>query len=225
MKKNIIILLFLFTFTAVFHSQAQRHYKPELEIGAKLGTSFSRVSFQPSVKQNMLLGYEGGVSFRYIEEKYFGFLVELNFVQRGWKENFEEDPYSYTHTLNYVELPFMTHIFFGNRHVRGFFNLGPQIGFMISDSYSTNFDIHNLPDFTRKNKVNEIYTMPIKNRVDYGISGGAGIEFRIRKNSILLEGRYYFGLADFYGNRKKDVFASSPNQTISVTLGYMFHLK
>ena len=73
------------------------------------------------------MGYTGGVSVRYIEEKFFGLIAEINFTQCGWNETFEEDPYTYTHTLNYVTIPFLTHFFFGNRVVRGFVNAGPQI--------------------------------------------------------------------------------------------------
>ena len=86
----------------------------------KGGTTLSRVSFTPTVTQSLLLGYTGGVSVRYIEEKFFGLIAEINFTQCGWNETFEEDPYTYTHTLNYVTIPFLTHFFFGNRVVRGF---------------------------------------------------------------------------------------------------------
>lgn len=37
--------------------------------------------------------------------------------------------------------------------------------------------------------------MDIAHRFDYGITAGAGIEFRIKKtHGIVLEGRYYYGL-------------------------------
>ena len=88
--------------------------------------------------------------------------------------------------------------------VRGFINAGPQIGFLLGDSYKSNFDIHNLPEFSQKSKVKEIYTMDIAHKIDYGIMAGAGIEFRIaRSHGIVLEGRYYYGLGDIFRNRKK----------------------
>ena len=132
--------------------------------------------------------------------------------------------YTYTHTLNYVTIPFLTHFFFGNRVVRGFVNAGPQIGLLLGDSYKSNFDIYNLPEFSQKSKVKEIYTMDIAHRFDYGITAGAGIEFRIKKtHGIVLEGRYYYGLGDIFKNRKKDVFAASHSQIITVSLGYLYH--
>ena len=218
-------ILFVIAVVSLQSGLAQRSdYQPEFTVGVKGGTSLSRVLFSPTVTQSLLLGYTGGVSVRYIEEKFFGLIAEINFTQCGWNETFEEDPYTYTHTLNYVTIPFLTHFFFGNRVVRGFVNAGPQIGLLLGDSYKSNFDIYNLPEFSQKSKVKEIYTMDIAHRFDYGITAGAGIEFRIKEtHGIVLEGRYYYGLGDIFKNRKKDVFAASHSQIITVSLGYLYH--
>ena len=114
-------ILFVIAVVSLQSGLAQRSdYQPEFTVGVKGGTTLSRVSFTPTVTQSLLLGYTGGVSVRYIEEKFFGLIAEINFTQCGWNETFEEDPYTYTHTLNYVTIPFLTHFFFGNRVVRGF---------------------------------------------------------------------------------------------------------
>ncbi len=204
---------------------AQRSdYPPEFTVGAKGGATLSSVAFSPRVTQSMILGATGGVSIRYIEEKYFGLIAEVNYTQCGWNETFEKDPYQYSRTLNYITIPFMTHIFFGNKKVRGFVNLGPQVGILLGDSYKSNFDINDLPSFSQKGKIPEIYTMEIARKFDYGITGGVGIEFRFKKvHGVMLEGRYYYGLGDIFNNRKKDVFASSHNQTISIAVGYLYH--
>ncbi len=204
---------------------AQRSdYRPEFTVGIKGGTTLSSVSFSPRVTQSLLLGYTSGVSIRYIEEKFFGLIAELNFTQCGWNETFEEDPYQYSHRLNYVSIPLMTHFFFGNKVVRGFINAGPQMSLLVNDSYKANFDINNLPEFSQKSKVTEIYNMDIAHKFDYGITAGAGIEFRFKKvHGLMLEGRYYYGLGDIFKNRKKDVFAASHNQIISISLGYLYH--
>ena len=155
-------ILFVIAVVSLQSGLAQRSdYQPEFTVGVKGGTTLSRVSFTPTVTQSLLLGYTGGVSVRYIEEKFFGLIAEINFTQCGWNETFEEDPYTYTHTLNYVTIPFLTHFFFGNHVVRGFVNAGPQIGLLLGDSYKSNFDIYNLPEFSQKSKVKEIYTMDI----------------------------------------------------------------
>ena len=64
---------------------AQTHYEGTIAVGGKAGASLSRVNFNPSVEQTMLPGMTAGVMFRYVEEKNFGLIAELNLTQRGWK--------------------------------------------------------------------------------------------------------------------------------------------
>lgn len=170
-----------------------------------------------------------GVMFCYIEEKNFGLIAELNMTQRGWKENLEESDYNYNHHLTYLELPIMTHIFFGNQRVKGFFNLGPELNVMIGDGISSNFaykEAEGLEYFNQNTRHIEQLTMPVKNKLDYGICGGAGMELNLNaKHSLLLEGRFYYGLTDIFPNHKTDIFSSSNSMSITVTLGYFYRLK
>jgi hypothetical protein len=207
---------------------AQRHYLPHIHVGVHGGISMSKQSFYPSIKESMFNGTMFGVSFRYAEERHVGLLAELNVEQRGWKENFEEYPFSFQRRLTYIELPIMTHIFFGSRTFKGFFNLGPELGYMIGNSISANFDYNSLPnvaDFP-SNRHYEQMQMDISNKFDFGITAGAGCEIILkRKHSILLEGRYYYGLGNIFPSSKKDTFSASRGSTIQVTLGYLFRLK
>ena len=63
---------------------------------------------------------------------------------------------------------------------------------MISDKISADFDYRDpalVADFPIANRMTEQMATPIKNKFDYGIAGGAGIEFYISpRNSITLEG-------------------------------------
>ena len=68
--------------------------------------------------------------------------------------------------------------------------------------------------------------MEIKNKVDYGITAGLGCELKIgRRNSIFIEGRYYYGLGNIYSSSKRDEFSASRGTSIIASLGYYFHLK
>lgn len=207
---------------------AQRHYVPHVHVGVHGGVSLSKQSFFPSVKESMLQGMNFGFSFRYAEERHVGILVELNMEQRGWKEDFEEHPFNFERQLTYIELPIMTHIFFGGRNVKCFFNLGPEVGYMIGDKTTANFDYMaapNVPDFP-SNRRYEQMQLDIHSRFDYGITAGAGVEFIIRKrHSITLEGRYYYGLGNIYPSSKRDTFSASRGSSIQITLGYQFRIK
>ncbi len=220
----VIIATLIALFTA-----AQTHYQGTIAVGGKAGATFSRLNLNPSVEQMMLPGMTAGVMFRYIEEKNFGLVAELNMTQRGWKENLEESEYSYSHRFTYLELPIMTHIYFGNQRVKGFFNLGPEINLMLGDGISSNFDYKNAGDldyFVTNTRHIEQMTMDVNNRFDYGICAGAGLELNLNtKHSLLLEGRFYYGLTDVFPNHKTDIFSSSNSMTVSVTLGYFYRLK
>ncbi len=209
-------------------SYGQTHYSSNVAIGVKGGVDFSQVFFNPSVQQKICIGMTGGVMVRYIEENHFGLIAELNFAQRGWVENFEEAPYNYSRTLNYVELPVLAHIYFGRRG-KFFFNAGPQIGLFLGDSTKANFDPRNmasLPDFPYRNRMNEQMLMDVTQKFDYGISAGIGGEFNLnKKNSIAIEARFYYGLGNIFPSKRADTYNASNQMSVMATLGYWFRIK
>lgn len=229
MRLNFIgVILFMFMAGFFSRADAQTHYSSNVAIGAKGGATLSEVFFNPSVRENFNPGFIGGVMVRYVEENHFGLIGELNFVQRGWKENFEGAPYSYRRTLNYIELPVMAHIFFGRRG-RFFFNAGPQVGLYLGDNVSANFnpeEMASLPDFPYNNRMNSQMLLSVSQKFDYGISAGLGGEFNLnRKHSISLEGRFYYGLGNIFPSKRADIFSGSNQMTISLTAGYWFRIK
>lgn len=211
------------------HAQVgeQRH---NFAVGVNGGINLNSVSFSPTVKQKNLMGIDGGVTARYISEKYFSMIcgaqVEINFSQRGWDEFYQDYPtLSYTRTMNYVEIPFLAHLAFGkDRGLQFFIHAGPQIGFLISDSEKIDGDWEKtLADGA--NIVTEQHGKSIDNKFDYGIAGGAGIELRTKAGNFLVEGRYYYGLSDFYNSTKKDYFSRSAHGVITAKITYLFDLK
>lgn len=224
--RSVIAMVILLA--AALPSQAQKHYREHLWVGVHGGLSMSRQSFSPSIDQKMHNGFTGGVTFRYAEEKIFGLIGELNITQRGWQENFKDNPeLSYKRNLTYISLPIMTHIYFGSRRFKGFVNLGPEISYMLSEDKSANFDYSD-PTAAEipATRVTRQMTMDIKNRFDYGITAGAGIEFYLRpRHSLVLEARYYFGLGNIFPSTKADYFSASRASAIQVTLGYNFRLR
>lgn len=209
--------------------KAQTHYVPRISIGGRAGVSLGRLDLSPSVPQGWLLGSTGAVTFRYTEEKLFGLVAELGWVQRGWKENFEESPLSYSRSLTYINLPVMTQIIFGGKRAKCFINLGPELSYMLSSSISANFDYNNLSSVTgwpERPRQTEQLAMPVANRFDYGITAGIGGEFYLRpRHSVTLEARYYFGLGNIFHSSKADTFSASRCTSIEVCLGYNFRLK
>lgn len=225
--RTLSFLLIASAFPALAYSQT--HYHSNVSLGVKGGIDLSRVFFNPSVPQTFALGATSGVTFRYIEENHFGLIAELNFNQRGWKESFENAPqYSYERKLNYISLPILAHIYFGRRG-RFFFNAGPEFSYFLGESTSSNFnpeEITSLPDFPLHYRTVAQLTMPASQKFDYGICAGLGAEFNLnQRNSISLEGRFYYGLGNIMPSKRKDVFSGSNQMTISVALGYWFRIK
>lgn len=222
----LVIILLMIT-TGASTADAQRYYSPELWIGGKAGATLSRMSFTPTVRQKMVPGTMAGVSVRYTEEKYFGLIGELNVEQRGWKEDFEGYTFEYERRLTYIQMPIMTHIYFGKK-VKGFVNLGPSFGYMLGSTVKANFDYRNpaeVEGFPVRNRSVEQMSMEVGNRLDYGITGGLGMEFVIKgRHAIQLEGRYYFGIGNIFPDSKKDTFSASRGMSVEIMLSYMFRI-
>lgn len=224
--RHLALISVLFICALAAHSQT--HYSSNVAIGVHGGIDLSKVFFNPSVPQTWPIGGTAGVMFRYIEENHFGLIAEFNWRQGGWKENFEDAPYNYRRTINYLEIPVLAHIYFGRRG-RFFVNAGPQFGVVVSESTSANFnpdDIASLPGFPIRNRTLSQLTMPVHQKFDYGISAGIGGEFNInRRNALSLEVRFYYGLGNVMNNARSEVFRASNTMSLGATVGYWFRIK
>ena len=240
--RNFIISA-IFSIVPVAMTAQIGEHRNDLAIGFNGGLNMSSVSFTPKVSQAKLNGITGGLSVRYVCEKYFSTVCslygEINYSQMGWKEDIVDVndmpvintatglPEEYSRTVNYIQVPLMAHLAWG-REQKGFaffVNLGPQFGIYMSESTKTNFDFSDRNAADRVNPVCAQDTMAVENKFDYGIAAGAGIEFSHPKvGHFLLEGRYYYGLGNIYGDSKRDYFGSSNFGTITVKLAYLFDI-
>ena len=240
--RNFIISAILSIVPVAMTAQIGEH-RNDLAIGFNGGLNMSSVSFTPKVSQAKLNGITGGLSVRYVCEKYFSTVCslygEINYSQMGWKEDIVDVndmpvintttglPEEYSRTVNYIQVPLMAHLAWG-REQKGFaffVNLGPQFGIYMSESTKTNCDFSDRNAADRVNPVCAQDTMAVENKFDYGIAAGAGIEFSHPKvGHFLLEGRYYYGLGNIYGDSKRDYFGSSNFGTITVKLAYLFDI-
>ena len=201
-----------------------------LSLGVNVGMNMNKADFSPQIKQNSHNGMSFGVVARYMSEKYFsmmcGIQAELNYTQRGWKENIEDGSGdTYSRTMNYVEIPLLAHLAFGkdalDKGMKFFVNAGPQIGFFLSEKEKMSDDWN--PSY-RPNGIVQQYGKMVENKFDYGILGGLGVELSTKYGHFILEGRYYYGLADFWGSTKKDEFGRSGHTYMGVRLAYLFDM-
>lgn len=220
MIKKSVYTFICFCLLLAGNIQAQNKFKQEFSVGGSFGTTFSRVTFVPKVQESMLMGYTFGVTGRFESEKNVGLQVEVNYVQQGWKEKYETAPnYEYSRTLNYIEVPFFTHIYFGSKRFKCFLNLGPKIGYYLGESITSN-----LEEIPTDNYRPEAHDLAVANKLDWGLCGGPGLELRTNIGYFLLEGRYYYALGDLFKSRREDFFSKSSSQVISVKLTYLIPL-
>lgn len=241
MKKLLAIVLFTLLPLAIT-AQVGDH-RSDFSIGVNGGYALSNVGFTPKVNQSMHGGMVGGLSMRYICEKYFSticsVLAEVNYAQVGWKEQIL-DVYDqpvinattgleeqYSRTLNYIQVPIFAHLAWGKEQkgLQFFFQAGPQIGLYLSDKITKNFEIDERNSQDRVNNVVAQDTMAVENKVDYGIAAGVGLEYSHPKfGHLLLEARYYYGLGNIYKDSKRDYFGKSNLSNIVVKVTYLFDL-
>ncbi|MCR4602956.1 MAG: PorT family protein [Prevotella sp.] len=246
----VLLLVFLLPLS-VAQAQVGEH-RSELSLGVNGGYVMSNMGFVPKIPQGMHTGLTGGMSFRYTSEKYFNSIcavvAELNYAQIGWKESIltkDDEPVinavtgvaeEFQRTISYLQIPVFARLGWGRerRGFQAFFQIGPQIGYYLSESDDSNFDVDNPNVIDRTSIVSSSYTrdgvkvgsgiyhMPVENKIDYGIAGGAGLEFSHPKlGHFLLEGRYYYGLGNIYGDSKRDYFGRSNFSNILVKLTYL----
>jgi hypothetical protein len=245
MKRYLILLLVVHCSLLATRAQVGE-YRNDLAVGVSAGYMLSSVGFVPEVPQKQLGGMTGGVTFRYTCEKYFksvcAIVAEVNLVQTGWKENIMDmdnqpvyyvndkekaNPLSYERHMKYVQVPIMARLGWGRERkgLQGFIQLGPQIGFFLDESTTSNLQPGIGTQTERSSKIVAQDTMAVQKKFDYGIAVGGGIEFSHPKvGHFILEGRYYYGLGDIYKNSKSDFFGRSNFGQIVIKATYLFDL-
>lgn len=231
-----LFLLLLSLFSLALKAQVGEP-RNQFSLGVAIGYTSNKIDFDPSIRQKRLGAPAIGVVFRYTSEKYFNtlcaFQAELNYATLGWKEDIVNVagnplPDTYQRNLHYLQLPILARLGWGKEQKgwQFYFLAGPQVEYCFHESSERggNWTLNQQGKPDRPNNLYEQYEMPLKNKFDYGITAGIGVELNSSIGHFLLEGRYYYGLGDIFGNAKRDVFARSAHGTISVKATYLFDL-
>lgn len=233
--KTFLFLLFsVFSISATAQVGEQRH---DFSIGVNAGLAMNKVAFTPKINQKFYMAPLYGVTIRYTSERYYGmwcaFQAELNYAGMGWKEDIhsyknEKLPDTYQRNLKYFQMPILANLGFGRieRGFKGYLVAGPQLSYLIDDKEvrSETWTTHSygMPD--RTNNVIAQYGLKVENKFEYGITAGAGCELSTSIGHFLVEGRYYMGLSNLFGNSKTDPFPRSSNGTIIAKVTYLFDI-
>ncbi|WP_420317880.1 porin family protein [Ekhidna sp.] len=171
MKTKAIILSILFFTSALLMAQRS---------GIKGGANFSNLYVNDVSDENMKIGLNLGLWHQAANE---AFQAELNYSNKGAEIIYDGALGSgkYRYNLNYLEMPlqFVGHVGDFNLHV------GPYLGFLVGV---------NVKDVDSDGSVNGVAQLDRDdfNTIDYGLSGGAAIEFDASQIGL----RYNYGLRE-----------------------------
>ncbi len=218
-----IILLVLILLPAL--SQAQ------LSLGFKGGANLSTLEFvqnadfrfkEPQYKN----GFQGGLMIQYISGPHVGIQAEINYSQRGWSEapRPKEDPANVVdlkyedRRINYVEMPVLTHAYFGNGKFRFMINLGPYAAYALNANYTiSDYDGNKLESGAYQ------FNKDRDNRFDFGLLAGGGFEYELPVGIFYAEARYVYGFGNIY-KTVADAAEASQNRVIDISVGFNYHI-
>ena len=172
LKRYRLILCCALLFMSGAGSASAQHY-----IGVMGGWGGGSARFKPAKETGYEWGlYSGGLSYKfYSDTKYVGAIeIDLMFTQKGFNYDlaFESDE-SYHRRINAIELPLIwqPHFYLFQRHARFFINLGIQVSYNLSSTYSR---VSKTTGILESGK----YAMQLNrdNRFGYGLCGGP-VEF------------------------------------------------
>ncbi|MEN7547929.1 outer membrane beta-barrel protein [Rapidithrix thailandica] len=192
------------------------HYvKGQTWIGGSGFASASSSLITPSVKSAQIIGAGGGLVFRHMSQKHFGIQLELNYVQKGWQQNFNTGENVQNH-IDYLELPMYSHISFGNKF-KIFVDLGVYGAMAIRNSVS---------GVTEPDTSTPVYLYDESQdaKFDFGVGGGGGLGYDIGVGMIQVDVKYNVGLNYVMDRFRPNTPDRSYNTAFKLGISYLIPL-
>lgn len=178
----------------------------QFSIGLRGGYGLHGVYFEPQSLNGKQVAYQlpnAGLVIIYNNMNNAGLQIELNYAQKGWKE--EEkliEGSEFKRTISYFELPVLTHWQFGKKSLRAMLIIGPYVAYKLNESTeSVNFG----PIFTGHRY--DHYHQKIRD-LDFGLKAGVGLRYNFAKRfAVYAEFRYGLHVAG-----GQNIFKNQPNK-------------
>lgn len=171
--------------------------KAQFNVGLKSGLNLTSINYNPNfnqknIKKDVKIGYMGGLTFQYFNEKVMGLQFELLFIQKGFRTLYDTlTGIQYERTINYITLPFLTQASFGSEKYQFLLMAGVFGSYAVnSTEVLTNGDIVTKRDYH--------YSPDIDNKFEFGLQGGAGIKWIFHSSILEVEGNYAFSLSSIF---------------------------
>jgi hypothetical protein len=197
---------------------AQYNTLNEWYVGPSAGACASIVTLVPkTVDKFYTLGRTAGLTLRYVSEEHFGFQLECNYLEAGWKEDYYGNKvwsdYTYSRQLKFVEVPFLMHMYTKAGAFRFFLNIGPQFSYLLSESEENLSPVV----MTQHGKL-------VEKPFQYGALGGGGLEVRLGKIALGLEGRYSYYTSNLFQDAIGEDFVTSDLQVVKLNAYLLYQL-
>lgn len=217
MKRVIPVLFVLFLSVEGAFSQ--------VGVGLTGGSNFSTLAIykRPSYLTRAVQTsreFQFGAFFRYVSEKHAGMQMEFLYSRNGWSDisALENDTINEKHkrTIDYIQVPLMTHFIVGSKKIRIILEGGPYIAYALN---SKEYVINTVTGSELSNDF--VWKDGVDNRWDYGLKGSAGFQFYFPFGAFEAKAFYTFG----YGNvflDKNEAVETSQNRIFGINVGYIY---
>lgn len=156
----------------------------------------------------------------------FAIQPELTYLQKGVELKASEDDIENVQMrVNYLELPVLAKMLFGQEGVRANLFAGPSVGYAMNGKIKFNIEGTKFTeDIDFGADYDEDGTKP--RRMDLGGVVGGGLEIGSGKSLVLMDVRYGLGFSDVtkYRNGRPNDIDKHRNAGLGLTLGYKFTL-
>lgn len=196
---------------AVLFSMATGAMAQETAVGVTAGIGNSWLSDQAG-RQLFHPAWNVGGTFLYSTARHWGFGFDIKYSREGRTTRYEPDDHKERANLDYIRVPLRVTYFFNelNKDVRLKVSLAPTMGFLAAARYSI-----------RNSNGDEISNNSFKDQVngfDFGLTAGAGCNFRISERAWLTtELSYYNGFTNVAKNG-----GTTLNRNLALNVGVMF---
>ena len=229
MQVNFRILITLFTiilFSAKINAQ-QTEFKPYIGIGVHGGINYSDIEIDQAINnsdisygkiQNTYMGFV----LIFMAEEYAGIQIEANLAKNGWEE-VRDTAYTYTRTMNYIEVPVLTHLSFGKKRMRYVIDMGPYVSFYRDTEES--LELFPQGSYNSETDTSSYIGKPVNNKIDLGFMLDAGIGINTSIGIFHVKARYSYGIINLFNKYPEGIYQQSQfrNYYFGVSYQYNFY--
>jgi len=208
--KRATSLIFSFLLLLFWAAVALQAGRPGVKPGFKLGGGLANNFGQDTYEQKWQGALAGGLFVDLRLNKRLGAGVEVLFFRKGsvYRLNLDGSEYREKYILDYLEIPVFVKFFVLEKDRYNFYlYAGPSIGFNLGARLKVTFD-----------GLEESVSVDNLKGADLLLNGGAGVEYKLKDSSLILELRYNQGLKSISTETEEDF----RNKALVILVGYRF---